>query len=47
MKGSCPIEKAKLANLFNSHYINGAEKTSGIHSFIYGNPDKKMKIILL
>ena len=40
-KGKIVTDKSKLANLFNSHYINIVEKTSGCPPEIEGNPENK------
>ena len=39
--GKIVTDKSKLANLFNSHYINSVEKTSGCPPEIEGNPENK------
>ena len=40
-KGKIVTDKSKLVNLFNSHYINIVEKTSGCPPEIEGNPENK------
>ena len=40
-KGKIIPDKSKLVNLFNSHYINIVEKTSGCPPEIEGNPENK------
>ena len=40
-KGEIVTDKSKLVNLFNSHYINIVEKTSGCPSEVEGNPENK------
>ena len=40
-KGKIVTDKSKLVNLFNSHYINIVEKTSGCAPEIEGNPENK------
>ena len=40
-KGKIVTDKSKLVNLFNSHYINIVEKTSGFPPEIEGNPENK------
>ena len=40
-KGKIVTDKSKLVNLFNAHYINIVEKTSGCPPEIEGNPENK------
>ena len=40
-KGKTVTDKSKLANLFNSHYINIEEKMSGCLPEIEGSPENK------
>ena len=40
-KGKTVTDKSKLANLFNSHYINTEEKMSGCPPEIEGSPENK------
>ena len=40
-KGKIVTDKSKLVNLFNSHYINIVEKTSGCAPEIEGKPENK------
>ena len=40
-KGKIVTDKSKLVNLFNSHYVNIVEKTSGCPPEIEGNPENK------
>ena len=40
-KGKIVTDKSKLVNLFNSHYVNIVEKTSGCPREIEGNPVNK------
>ena len=46
-KGKIVTDKFKLVNLFNSHYVNIAEKTSGCPPEIEGNPENKTNNITI
>ena len=44
-KGKIVTDESKLLNLFNSHYVNIVEKTSGCPSEIEGNPENRTNYI--